>query len=140
MITKTCTCCKLELPKTTDYFRKRGEKNSNCFRSQCKNCFDEKQRKRHIEYYKNNTEKEKERHKTWILNNKEQRAKTVNKSYLKNIEKQKIYDKKRSNELTDTIILNRLVSQTSINRNEIPKEMIETKRLLIQLKRTLKNK
>src|SRR5690606_19778822 len=101
--------------------------------------FDKKQRERHIEFYKNNTIKEKERQKLWIFKNKEQRAKTVHKSYLKNIENTKKYDKKRINELTDSIIINRLVAQTSLNRNEIPKELIETKRLLTQLKRTLKN-
>ena len=134
---KICCNCKIEKPRTLEYFRKRSD--SNNFRSECKECFDEKSKKRHIEFYKNNTDKEKEREKEWIYKNKEQRAKTVHESYLRNIEKQKKYDKKRINELTDSIIINRLVSQTSLNRNEIPIELIETKRLLTQLKRTLKN-
>jgi hypothetical protein len=136
---KKCTACNLEFPKTIDYFRKRGEKNNNNFRSQCKKCFDEKQRQRHIEFYKNNTEKEKERHKYFYYRNIEHTKEKNRLSTIKHKQKQTAYDKKRINDLTDSIILNRLVSQTSLNRNEIPKELIETKRLLTKLKRTLKN-
>jgi len=139
LVLKKCTCCNLEFPKTEDYFRKRGEKNNNNFRSECKKCFDEKAKKRHIEFYKNNTEKEKERYKYFYYRDIEHTHNKQHKTYLKNIDHTKKYDKKRINELTDSIILNRLVSQTSLNRNEIPKELIETKRLLTQLKRTLKN-
>jgi hypothetical protein len=135
---KTCGSCKIELPKTQDYFRKRSE-NKNNLRSDCKNCFDEKSRKRHVEFYRNNTEKEKERQKKWISENKERRAKTVHKTYLKNIDKVKEYDKKRINDLTDSIIINRIVTQTGLTKNEIPKELIKTKRLITQLKRTIKN-
>lgn len=135
---KKCTCCNLEFSKTTEFYRKRGEKNSTSFRSQCKNCFDAKSRKRHIEFYKNNTEKEKERSKFFYYRDIEHSRKKTHKTYLKNIDKVKNYDKKRTNELPDSIIINRIASQTSLNRNEIPKELIDTKRLLTQIKRTLK--
>ena len=138
---KKCTSCNFEFPKTEDYFRKRGEKKSNCLRSECKKCFDEKSRKRHIDFYKKNTEKELERQKKWISENKERRAETVHKTYLKNIDKRKLYNNKRINDLTDSIILNRICAQTSLTRSEIPKEFIENKRLITQLKRqTIKNK
>jgi len=138
-ILKTCSCCKLEFPKTEIFFRKRAGKENKSFRSECKICFDKKARERHIEFYKNNTEKEKQRQKKWISENKERRAKTVHNAYLKNIDRRKSYDNKRINDLTDSVILNRICAQTSLTRGEIPKELIETKRLLTQLKRQIKN-
>ena len=102
-------------------------------------CYDKKARKRHIDFYKNNTEKEKERHKYFYYRDIDHTHSKQRKTYLKNIETVKKYDKKRTNELTDSVVLNRLVSQSSLNRNEITKDLIETKRLLIQLKRELKN-
>ena len=135
---KNCSCCKNELPRTEEYFRKRSDYKNN-YRSECKKCFDAKQRKRHLEFYKNNTEKEKKRHKYFYYRNPELTKQKNRLSTKKNKPKKIIYDKHRNLELTDSILLNRIVSQTSLNRSEIPKELIETKRLLTKLKRQLKN-
>jgi len=135
---KVCCSCKKELPRTEEFFRKRSDLKNN-FRSDCKDCFDEKQRQRHIEFYKNNTDKEKERHKYFYYRNPEY---TKEKNRLQTIKfkpKQVIYDKKRIEDLTDSIIINRIVTQTGLKKEEIPKELIQTKRLITQLKRTLKN-
>jgi len=138
---KTCGTCKLEFERTTENFRERKDGFKDKLRSQCITCFDKHQRKRHIEFYKNNTEKELLRTKTWAENNKEKRAFSVRKTYLKNINKNKIYDKKRIENLTDSIIINRIKTQTGLSKTEIleNKEIIETKRLIIKLKRELKN-
>jgi hypothetical protein len=136
---KVCCSCKKELPRTEEFFRKRSDLKNN-FRSECKYCFDDKQRQRHIEFYKNNTEKEKQRHKYFYYRNPEY---TKEKNRLQTIKfkpKQVVYDKKRIEDLTDSLIINRIVTQTGLKKEEIPKELIETKRLLTQLKRTLKNK
>ena len=132
-ILKTCTKCKKELERTLNNFRKRSD--SERLRSTCKKCFDKKQRERHIEFYKNNTEKERLRHKNWSINNPEKRKITVRKTYLKNIVKRKEYDKKRTKDLTDS----KVASMLGIRLNDLPIEIIETKRLLIKLKRELKD-
>lgn len=131
-VLKTCISCKKELERTLDNFRKRSD--SDALRSSCKKCFDEKQRKRHIEFYKNNTEKERLRHKNWAVNNPEKRKATIRKTYLKNIIKNKEYDKKRTQELTDSKVSNML----GFRLNEVPRDVLETKRLLLKLKRELK--
>lgn len=136
---KVCCCCKKELPKTEEFFRKRSDQKNN-FRSECKDCFDEKQRQRHIEFYKNNTEKEKERHKYFYYRNPEHTKEKNRLATIRFKPKQVVYDKKRINDLTNSIIINRIVTQSGLKKEEIPKELIETKRLLTQLKRTLKNK
>ena len=135
---KICCSCKKELPRTEEFFRKRSDYKNN-FRSNCKICFDEKQRKRHIEFYKNNTEKEKERHKYFYYRNPEYTKGKNKLASIRSKPRRVIYDKKRSNDLTDSVIINRIVTQTGLKKEEIPKELIETKRLLTQLKRTLKN-
>jgi hypothetical protein len=138
-ILKTCGTCKLAFERTKENFRARPDGIKDKLRSQCIPCFDKKQRERHIEFYKNNTEKELLRHKTWCQNNKEKRALTVRKTYLKNIEKNKTYDKKRIDNLTDSIVKIRIRQSSNCYLHEIPQELIETKRLIIQLKRELKN-
>jgi hypothetical protein len=137
-LTRTCSCCKKTYPKTVEYFRVRGEKLSHLLRTECRVCFDEKQRIRHKEFYKNNTEKEKERHKFFYYRDIEYTHKKNHQTYLKNIDRVKKYDKERREVLADCLILNSISATTGISRYEVPKEMIETKRLIIKLKRELK--
>lgn len=136
---KICCTCKKELPRTDVFFRRRIER-PNLFRSDCKECFDEKSKKRHIEFYKNNTEKEKARNHYFYYRDLDHTHKKHHKTYLKNIERVKEYDKKRIENLTDTVIRNNISNNTGLDRKLIPKEMIETKRLIIQLKREVKTK
>lgn len=135
---KICTCCNKTFPKTFEFFRSRGGKTNHLLRSTCVTCFDIKQKKRHIEFYANNTTKERERYKGFYYRDIEYTHKKQQQSYLKNIDKSKKYDKERREALTDSIILNSIVATTGISRHEIPKEIIETRRLIIQLKRELK--
>lgn len=111
METKICTCCKIEFPKTLEYFNKDG----NWLRYICRNC-------------------SKIKHKLWSLNNKEYRKEYV--INYKNI--QKYHDNKRVIELSDSIIINRIRRHSNLEKKDINIEMIETKRLLLKLKRELK--
>ena len=134
MKTKICTCCKIEFPKTLEYFfakiTKQQNKNSLAtyysFRSICKNCHAKKGdenriKKRCLEM---NCDISKYRE-NW----KKQYSKTRTK-YFEKITKSKF----NALNLTDEYIANRL----RINIKELPKEIIETKRLILQLKREIK--
>lgn len=136
---KVCCCCKNELPRTEEFFNKRSD-ITNGFKSECKACYYEKSRRRHRENYKNNTEKEKARNHYFYYRDLEHTHKKQRANYLRNIEKIKLKDKKRIENLTDTVIRNNISNNTGLDRKLIPKEMIETKRLIIQLKRELKPK
>lgn len=135
---KLCGCCKKTFPKTLEYFRKRSD-NDN-FRSDCITCFDEKARKRHLEFYKNNTEKEKERFRISRIKFRDKINKKNKEYRICNLEKYVEKDRVRTQKLTDSLVRNRIKIQTGLSSDEITKELIETKRLITQLKRTLKNK
>ena len=131
--TKKCCSCKIVKPRTDEFFRRRSDYKNN-FRHECKECFDEKNRKRHLDFYKKNTEKEKLRHKTWIMNNPEKRRKSVRRCYLKNIDRRKKYDIERMKNLTDSYVAN----VSGYRKDEMPAYLIEQKRIILKLKRELK--
>jgi hypothetical protein len=156
METKTCTKCEKELPKTLEYFYTcRGIFISSC--KECKKIVTKKyleNNKEQInlkgkEYYKNNREKRivemkeynkihyqdnkeyyKEKDRLYSLNNKEKIFAKNKKYYNKN----RIRGRNKTKELTDYYIKNHLLK----TKEFVPKEIIETKRLLMQLKRELK--
>ena len=138
-ILKTCSCCKRELERTTDNFRLRGDyktikKGLDNLRSKCKDCYDKQQRERHVKFYKENTEKELKRHRDWIRKNPERYRATQKKSYLKNIKKNKAYDRGRSLNLPDGRVANTL----GVKLKDLTPEVIETQRLILKIKRELK--
>jgi hypothetical protein len=143
METKVCGLCNLEFPKTEEYFYKRTIKQQtkkgiviyDSFKSTCKVCFCYNSRARHKKNYAENKEKELNRCKLYRQKNIEKVRLTVRNSYRKNIDSNKLYDKKRTQELPDALIANRL----GLKLNECDKEVIKTRRLIIQLKRELKN-
>ena len=133
LITKTCTCCKLELPKTEEYFFSKVIKQQNksglaiyhSFRSICKNCNNKKTEANRIKKRcKEMNCDVSDYRENWKKQYSENRTK-----YKKNCTIMKYH----SENLTDIYIKNLLKT------NEIPKELIETKRLIIQLKRQIKN-
>jgi hypothetical protein len=130
---KKCTCCKLDFPKTKDYFFVRIIKQQNkngigiyhLFRAICKSCNNKKTEQNRI----------KKRCKEMNCNISDYKE-NWKKQYSETRTKYKIdvtISKYHSKHLTDTYIkqLYRCI--------DVPKEMIETKRLIIKLKRELKN-
>jgi hypothetical protein len=138
---KECKICKKILPKTEEYFPRKVIKQQNkageviyySYRHGCRVCINEMHRNISKQYYKNNKEKENARYKKWRKNNIELARALSKKWQQENKQKQKAYDKKRIQNLTDSIICNRL----GVKIGEVPQEIIETKRLIIKLKRKL---
>jgi len=133
-VLKKCTCCKLEFPKTEDYFFAKVIKQQNksglaiyhSFRAICKSCNNKKTEANRI----------KKRCKEMNCNVSDYRE-NWKKQYSETRTKYKTETTKskyHSKNLTDTYI------KQLYRSVKVPKEMIETKRLLIELKRTLKNK
>ncbi len=133
-VLKKCTCCKLEFPKTEDYFFAKVIKQQNksglaiyhSFRAICKSCNNKKTEEKRI----------KKRCKEMNCNVSDYRE-NWKKQYSETRTKYKTETTKskyHSKNLTDTYI------KQLYRSVKVPKEMIETKRLLIELKRTLKNK
>jgi len=133
-VLKKCTCCKLEFPKTEDYFFAKVIKQQNksglaiyhSFRAICKSCNNKKTEENRI----------KKRCKEMNCNVSDYRE-NWKKQYSETRTKYKTETTKskyHSKNLTDTYI------KQLYRSVKVPKEMIETKRLLIELKRTLKNK
>lgn len=92
------------------------------------------------DWYEKNKEKELARCKKWRLNNPEKLKEITKKTYIKNIVKRKYYDKKRMAELPDNYVAIRIRNNQfqGLKLNDIPKGIIETKRLIIKLQRELK--
>jgi len=140
--TKTCNNCRIEFPKTKKYFHrkiikqrtKKGDVEYKSFRSDCITCYNKKIAEfKRKEYWRNPIESRKKA-KTKRLNNPEMHREQVKKWRLNNPEKIKAKDLKRRKDLTDSCI----AYSIGIPTNLIPKEVIETKRLIIKLKRQLK--
>jgi hypothetical protein len=137
---KYCSGCDSWLPKTEEFFRKRSVQ-PHLFRSGCKKCTDNKYRnpEYHKQWYEKNSESEKQRFRTAYHNNLDKGRERVRKSYLKHKEKCQAYHKKRSEDLVDSLIRNRIVSSSlGLTQEDITPQMIETKRLITQLIRQLK--
>lgn len=75
--------------------------------------------RRRISYY-SNIEKERQKYKIWRANNPEYMKKKT---------------KERTEKLPDTFIINHILRYSNLKKEDITPEMIETKRLLIKLKR-----
>jgi len=134
METKICGKCKNEFPKTEEYFFKRLIKQENkkglsiyfSFKSSCKTCHKQqsennriKNRCKHLncevsEYRENWKMQYRKTRQIYVIGNSE----TKSKFHAKNI--------------TDIYL------KTLLRNSFLPKEIIETKRLIIQLKRELK--
>jgi hypothetical protein len=164
METKTCIKCEIEYPKTLEYFYMRGK----YFYSNCKKCHkeldrinyennNEKIKERKRKYYKNNKETKikeylgnnnekikesrrkyyennKEKIKEYLGNKKEEIKKRKRKYYENNIKHIKEYNQEYTYKLSDAYIKNCLLRAKEF----VPQEVIETKRLIIKLKRELK--
>lgn len=130
---KICGSCEKELPRTDEFFRRRSDYKSN-FRSDCRECYDEKSRKRHKKHYKDNVEKEKKRAKYFYYRNLDYTNKKQREYRNNNIEIFKERDKARIDNLSDSYIA--LLLKKSVK--DVPIEIIEQKRLIIKLKRELK--
>ena len=130
---KKCTSCKLELPKTKEYFFAKVVKQQNksglaiyhSFRAICKSCHNKKGEENRI--------KKRCKEMNCDISNYRENWK---KKYSETRTKYKIditMSKYHSKNLTDTYI------KQLYRHIDVPKEIIETKRLIIKLKRELKN-
>jgi hypothetical protein len=136
---KTCNTCKKEFPKTTEYFFSKIIKQKlsngqiavyNTFRSDCIKCYG-------IKGYKKKVEKRclelkcsiSEYRKSW----KKQYSETRTKYNIPNNMPIMTY---HSLNVTDLYVANKLKKKLS----ELPKELIETTRLIIKLKRITNGK
>jgi hypothetical protein len=138
---KTCTICGEKLPKTEDYFNvkitKQKNKNGDAiyygFKHACRKCLNKKIAKyKREEYWKDPDKARKElKRKYWKdpdkAKMKTQEWREANLDYLH--EK----DRKRTAELDDSWI----ASSIGIPVKECPKELIESKKIVIKLKREL---
>jgi len=140
-----CTCCKKN-KKLSDFGK---DKRYNKPQTQCKKCLVIKRKK----YYKDNPLKANERlekrkeysikirkiMKYKRLNNKTIFEKRDKAYYEKNKEKTKRRSQKDSENLTDKYIKKLITKITKLKCDEITPELIELKRVQIQLKREIKN-
>jgi hypothetical protein len=133
--TKICTGCKKEMLATKEFFHshKLGKLGLSAL---CKKCKLEYRKK----HYKNNTEKEKEYSKKWKKDNpkryqeiRESYKEVRNKKYDSEKEKQRLKNHRKN--LSDGYVCQCM----NVKLKEMPKKIIETKRLIINLKRELKN-
>jgi len=161
MQTRTCSKCKQEKPLEEFSFNK----SRDIYCSHCKSCiairmkaYREKNKdclkKYQKEYCQINKEQIKKQHKKWLDENKDKVKQHSKKSYQKNKNKcrkrhrewcishrdqsRKLIarcHKKQREQLRDSYIKHMLVSQTSLKHTDISQELIETKRLLLTIKR-----
>lgn len=143
MENKTCTKCKIEFPATIEYFTP-SKRYKYGITSSCKIC-----RKEYAKVYrKKNPEKVRECQYKWIEANRDRfdevkrewsklnRTKTnsyTQKWHKKNPEKKSVYNKKYIDLLKDCYIA-KIIGKP---KSEITQEIIDTTRLIIQLKREL---
>ena len=132
MDTKICSCCKKKFPKTKEYFFAKVTKQQNkiglaiyhSFREICKSCNNKKTEANRIKKRCKEMDCDVSDYKE---NWKKQYSETRTKYKIETTK-----SKYHSKNLTDTYI------KQLYRSIEVPREMIETKRLLIELKRTLK--
>ena len=131
MDTKICSCCKKKFPKTKEYFFAKVIKQQNksglaiyhSFRAICKRCNNKKTEANRIKKRCKEMDCDVSDYKE---NWKKQYSETRTKYKIETTK-----SKYHSKNLTDTYI------KQLYRSIEVPREMIETKRLLIELKRTL---
>ena len=137
---KRCGTCGKCYAKTLDFFRKRSA--SGGLKSDCRLCFDEKSRARHVKNYADNKEREDERIRLVRVKFKDKIESTAKTYREKNKEKIKNKDIERIRLLPDPYLIQKIREQTGLSKEDIldNPDIIETKRLIIQLKRTLKTR
>lgn len=131
---KICKNCNNEYPKTEVFFRRNGKS----WRSKCKNCLNKNLPKKTEQEKK---EQKAKSHKIWAKKNREKRNKYQRELRQLNPEKsrelnRKISSKKRE-ELSDEYLIRLICRRTGFDKKAITKEAIETKRLIIKLKREI---
>lgn len=142
---KTCNMCNNKLPKNEKYFPtkivKQKLKNGaiakyNSFRPYCWECNKKYYSNFSKERYKNHKIKEKEnkRSKIWRENNPEKAKELTLNWRNKNKKKLLERDRKRVRELEDSWV----ASTIKISLKNIPKEVLQLTKLIIQAKRELK--
>lgn len=130
MEVKTCGVCKKEFPKTLEYFYKKTQKRQNknlgiviyeSLQSSCKICKNEKRSKQLRDKYNQDDTYRNEKIKKCKDYKKENKHINTN------------YHKRARKRLADFYVCSILGYKV----NELPKEIIETKRLSLQIKREL---
>jgi hypothetical protein len=156
---KICTKCKSQ--KEKERFRSKKESKDG-LRPWCRECESqhrkanrEKENKRYAEwtmknsehvrikaseYRKNNKVKVNEYKKKWRYENKDAVNNSRKKWINNNREKKKVIDKKASEVMSDFYISNMIVKYTKMDRKDVPKELIELKRLQLKITRELRSK
>lgn len=125
IVLKKCGCCNLEFPRTHEYFYGRSEKRKNPFQSNCKSCSIRLKNDRRIKKRCEELGCDVSDYKaTWTKKFSEEtrrykRDGTLSKFHVDN--------------LTDRYI------KSLYYPIKVPEELIETRRLIIKLKRGLKN-
>lgn len=139
---KTCKCCGKKLPKTEEYFHKKvetkiiNESIHTCvsFRHFCKECLNNKYAAEKRDRYWDDPDKGRALSRAKYARNPDPpRARTTKWRQL-NIEYLLEKDRKRVRELEDTWVASKL----RIPIKECPRDILETEKLLIQIKRVLK--
>ena len=145
---KTCTKCN-ETKPYSEFSKDRSKKDG--YKSNCKDCCKayrakniEHLREYDREYYKENKEELRKFRKAYRENRKEAIA-AYGRKYLQEnkeeiLEQKKRYKRKLRRELTDEYIKNQIMkTDWPYGRDEITQELIERKRLQIQLHRQIKS-
>lgn len=181
---KTCTNCKIEFPKTLEYFLLKPKRKdckwkiNEIYRSNCKKCWYQKTSEQRILKRCNELKIERHHWDNWKIQNmlknpifqfKDERLKEFKRPLrariLKKIQKenyvfttienyykectenksqaQRIYDYNHKGKISKELIKEVLpdyyiAARMGKHIKEVPKEIIETKRLILQLKRELK--
>ena len=131
--TKVCYKCKLELPIDMFFKNKRRKDGLQSYCNVCNVAYTSKWRLENPEKARaldnkrriKNPKKHNAKNAKWRLENKEQ-IKAINVKYVKS--------------LTDRYIIRLLKTQIGIQETDLPSEMIEVKRLQIQIKHKLDDK
>lgn len=145
---KYCKGCGKEYLKHIDNFHlkthkqvlKNGEvKVYYVFCHKCRKCINSEIASYKRLKYKENPIPELLRNKKYRENNREKTRRASANWYSKNKERQRNYDQQRLKDLPESMIINRLKSQTKLSKSDILKnpELIESKRILTLLKREI---
>lgn len=136
---KTCFVCKKRLPRTEEYFHvklikqqnKRGEAIYYSYKDRCRECHNAEMRSRHITEYWKDPLKARERSRRQYWKDPVKSRNMNNERRERNIDQYRKKDKKRVAELDDSWV----ASSMGIPLSEIPKDVLEIKKLTILLKR-----
>lgn len=144
---KTCTKCKIETPATSEFFYKRTVSRDGLGLI-CKICAKAKSTKYNIdnnqktraakkEYRENNKEKVSKRKKDWWAINSKEALKRRKFQYDNNINDYKTKSLKRAYADYENITDNYLLRIMKVKNKNISKEILETRRLTIKIKRVI---